>query len=364
MIRTAFAALILLSSPLSAQTKNLFLIMPDGMRWQEVFRGVDADMLTKDHKIDNAAPFKDEFVKDTPEAQREALMPFLWTTVAKQGQIYGNRDKGSIARVTNPHWFSYPGYSETLCGFVEPAIDSNKKLPNPNTTVFEFLHAKPAFAGKVAAFGTWDVFPFIFNAERSGFPVDDGIGPLSRGTLTPAIHTINTLRKETPRRWSSCHFDSLSFRAAKEWIGANKPRVCFIGLGETDEWAHEGDYGQYLRAAQRDDAYIRELWDFCQSDPQYQNSTTFIITTDHGRGDKATSPKDWNNHNAKSPGSDAIWIAVIGPSTPALGERTNCEPVTQSQIAATIASLLGENYNAAEPRAALPLQEVIKTNSR
>lgn len=349
---------LLLASPLSAQqTKNLFLIMPDGLRWQEVFRGIDPAFLTKDHKAESSAKLKDEFIRPTPEESRQALMPFLWTTIAKEGQIYGNRDKGSIARVTNPHHFSYPGYSETFCGFVEPAITTNNKIPNPNTTVFEFLHSKPAFSGKVAAFGTWDVFPFIFNSERAGFLVDDGIAPLMRGTLTPAIHTINTLRADTPRRWSSAHFDSLSYRAAREWISANKPRLCFIGLGETDEWAHEGDYPQYIRAIQRDDAYIKELWDFCQNDPQYKGTTTFIITTDHGRGDKDSDPKAWNNHNAKTPGADAIWIAVIGPDTPARGELKDTDPVTQSQIAATIAQLLGEDFRATEPRAApaLPL---------
>ncbi len=62
-------------------------------------------------------------------------------------------------QVTNPHWFSYPGYSEILTGFVEPSITSNDKVPNPNVTVLEWLHRQPAFKEKVAAFGSWDVFP-------------------------------------------------------------------------------------------------------------------------------------------------------------------------------------------------------------
>jgi len=32
-------------------------------------------------------------------------------------------------------------------------------------------------------------------------------------------------------------------------------------------------------------------------------------------------------------GSDNIWIAVIGPDTPPMGERTNIAPVVQAQIA-------------------------------
>jgi hypothetical protein len=56
-----------------------------------------------------------------------------------------------------------------LCGFADPRIASNDKIPNPNVTVLEWLHNKPEFRGKVAAFGAWDTFPAIFNAERPGF---------------------------------------------------------------------------------------------------------------------------------------------------------------------------------------------------
>jgi len=44
----------------------------------------------------------------------------------------------------------------------------------------------------------------------------------------------------------------------------------------------------------------------------------------------------------------------LGPDTPARGERENTE-VTQSQVAATIAALLGEDFVAARQDAAKPL---------
>ena len=45
----------------------------------------------------------------------------------------------------------------------------------------------------------------------------------------------------------------------------------------------------------------------------------------------------------------------MGPDTPATGEMTNVPRVTQSQIAATIAELLGEDYRSAAPQVAEPL---------
>jgi hypothetical protein len=58
-------------------------------------------------------------------------------------------------------------------------------------------------------------------------------------------------------------------------------------------------------------------------------------------------------------GSDNIWIAVIGPDTPPLGERTNIAPVIQAQIAATMATLVGKDYRREVPSAAAPVAEVL-----
>jgi len=58
-------------------------------------------------------------------------------------------------------------------------------------------------------------------------------------------------------------------------------------------------------------------------------------------------------------GSENIWIALMGPDTPALGELSNTAAVTQSQIAATVAAFLGKDFHQAMPDAAPPLPGVI-----
>src|SRR4051794_6426697 len=154
-------ALLVLLIPASSnaqplKTQNIILITTDGLRWQEVMTGADEGLLNKENGgVQNIPLTKQAFMRDTPEARREALMPFLWNTIAKNGQIYGNQTKASIARITNTMKFSYPGYNEILCGFADPKIDSNNPISNANVTVLEWLHRKPAFTGKVAAFSGW-----------------------------------------------------------------------------------------------------------------------------------------------------------------------------------------------------------------
>jgi hypothetical protein len=93
-----------------------------------------------------------------------------------------------------------------------------------------------------------------------------------------------------------------------------------------------------------------------QAMPEYCDQTTLLITTDHGRGSGLV---DWKDHRAKQKGSENIWIALLGPDTEALGERTRTSPVTQAQIAATLAALLGKNYRADVPAAAPPIEDVL-----
>jgi hypothetical protein len=129
-----------------------------------------------------------------------------------------------------------------------------------------------------------------------------------------------------------------------------------VGYGETDNWAHQGRYDLVLDSAQRMDHLVHQLWDSMQAMPQYRGTTTFIITTDHGRG---SGPTEWKSHGAAYQGSENIWIAVMGPDTTPLGERAQVAPVAQAQIAATVAAFIGKDYHHDVPQAALPMSEVL-----
>ena len=155
----------------------------------------------------------------------------------------------------------------------------------------------------------------------------------------------------TPRYWPDITFDVFTMGAARSALERRRPRVLYIGLGETDEWGHGRRYDLYLDSANKADRFLAELWQTLQRTPQYKDRTTLLVTTDHGRGLTRT---DWTDHGKRVPGAEFIWMAVMGPDTPGLGERENVE-ATQSQVAATIARLVGEDFNAASLKAARPL---------
>ena len=309
-----------------APVQNVILVTTDGLRWQEVFRGADDAYLNREQGVTDVAALAKDFGRGTPAERRAALLPFFWGTIAKEGQVFGNRDRKSDARLTNGMKFSYPGYNEILTGAPGPEIKSNDKVLNKNVTVLEWLNRGPAFAGRVAAACEWDRFPYIINSERSGVPVT-----------------------------GTAEHDSETFEVALACLKEKKPRVFYVAFGETDEHAHERRYDLVLRSARAVDGYVRALWEATQAMPEYAGKTALLMTTDHGRGG---DPEGWKDHGEKVAGAEFIWIAALGPGIRPLGERADIPEVTQSQVAATAAALLGEDYGAAFPKAGKPIGDV------
>jgi hypothetical protein len=329
------------------KTENVILITMDGMRWQEIFTGAEQRLITDKTFVSDSARLVKKFWNEDPAKRRELLMPFLWSVVRQQGQLYGNRTLGNKVNVTNNQWFSYPGYNEILTGFADnERIHSNDKFDNPNKNVLEFINAQKGFQGKVVAYTSWDVFPYIINSGRSGVMVNTGI-VAAKGALTPDEKLLNDLMFEVPNPLGDTRLDGFTFRYGFEYLKKKKPRVLYLAFDETDDFAHGGKYDLYLEAAHYEDSFIQKLWTWVQSTNGYKDKTTIIITCDHGRGDQ--DKEAWRHHGAKVPNADQIWIAILGPDTPSLGEVKTEGQLYQNQIAKTLAGVLGLNYTNDRP---------------
>ena len=91
-------------------------------RVHPAFGGADPAYFTRNSKgvIEAAAA---DYAGPTAEARRARIMPFVWQTVARDGQIFGDAARQSRVHLTNGLWFSYPGYNELLSGAADPRID-------------------------------------------------------------------------------------------------------------------------------------------------------------------------------------------------------------------------------------------------
>lgn len=341
---------------ISAQqkTENLIVVTLDGMRWQEVFGGADSALLKNKNFTRDSSGTSSKFWNDTIEIRRKKLFPFLWSTVVSKGQLYGNRWDGNDVNNANRYKFSYPGYNEIFTGYPDTAVNSNDKIPNKNINVLEFINNQNGFKNKVAAFTSWDVFPYILNKWRSKIYVNSDKDSLP--LTTEKFRLIDNIQSLTTRPLD-VRPDVLTYIAAKEYMKEMKPKVLYIAFDETDDLAHAGMYDLYLGSAYAEDRMIEDLWNYIQSVPQYKNKTTLIVTCDHGRGD---NPKEnWQHHGEKIADAGQIWIAAIGPDTKPTGEMKNKNILYQEQLAATFAKLLGFTFTANHP-VAKPIESIYK----
>ncbi|MFX0555244.1 phosphoglyceromutase [Maribacter sp. CXY002] len=324
-------------------TTKVILITLDGLRWQELFTGADPLLVTNKEYVHDTTGLKNRFWRETAEERRAVLFPFIWNEIKNIGQIHGNRFKESKVDLTNQMWFSYPGYNEILTGSADDdRIHSNDKIPNPNKTILEIVNQDNRYNGKVAAFGSWDVFPFIINEARSGVPVNAGFELASGDNLTDREKFLNELQPVVPSPWGSVRLDAFTHHYALEELKKNHPSLLYVSYGETDDFAHDGAYDSYLKSANITDRLINELWDFTQNDTFYKDQTLFIITTDHGRG---TEPlKTWKGHGKDVNGAGSVWCIAFGKGVAPKGELQQEEQLYSSQIAPTILEALNITF--------------------
>ncbi|HTK56924.1 MAG TPA: hypothetical protein VL295_08865 [Gemmatimonadales bacterium] len=326
------------------RTSNVILVVIDGVRWQEVFRGGDCTLMNKGQGgVEDTLALRARFCRGDVESARTALMPFLWGTVARQGILLGDRDHGGDGHISNTMKFSYPGYNEIVTGTPDPRIDKNEFGPNPNTTVFEWLSHRAGFAGRVRVWGTWDVFDAIFNEGRAGIPVRSGWETPFPRPRNDVERELDALWATTTRHWDYMPPDAFLQRAVLQSLRVDHPRVLFVGFGEPDEWAHDRRYDHYLGSLHAADGYLKELWETVQSLPTYRGRTTLLVLTDHGRGRTA---EQWTDHGRTVDGAEEIWFGALGAGVPAVGAATDGPPFVQAQVAATLAALVGERWGA------------------
>jgi hypothetical protein len=326
-------------APPIAAVKNLFIITIDGFRWQEVFTGADSALINNEEFTPDTATMRMLYWASTADERRKRLMPFFWNVLATKGQVYGNRLLNNKVNRSNIYSLSYPGYNEMFTGQTDITIASNSKRSNPNWNVLEYLNQQTSYKGNVVAFTSWDVFPFILNKERSGIKMNSGYENMEGDGAEQSL--INKVENNAVYNKTETRQDELTFITAKEYVQKFKPQIVYLAFGETDEMGHQRRYDLYLEKASQIDKMIAELWHWVQSTPGYKGNTTFLITTDHGRG-KVSSK--WTGHGFFINGSSQTWLAVIGPTIKPLGEMKNEEQIYQKQIAQTIATLVGENF--------------------
>jgi len=352
----------LLGGPVQAElrTENVILVTFDGVRTQELFEGMDADIAAHHEQQDGYSEIPElrkKFWRDSPEQRREVLMPFFWKQLAPMGVVLGNHGKGSSMQARNAVLWSSPGYTEIMTGQAQPEVVDNALVRYPHRTVMDHVRSTLRLDGsKVVQIGSWNGFRTAASATDGGFTMIGAYDPVPAPLATPEMELLGSIRREVMELWEEGSNDALTYRLAEAYLREHRPRFMWLAFSQSDDWAHAGRYDRLLAYLHLADDFLRRLWTALQSMDDYHDRTTLVITTDHGRGLTAA---DWLEHDSTVPGSRDTWVAVIGPDTPDRGEVAPATTVYLSDIAATLLQFFGIDYRQFNPAAGPPIPDTL-----
>jgi hypothetical protein len=358
--RAAARAVQAAQSPAGTATgvaERVIVISLDGVRTQEMFGGIDGAILQHvlgDKQRADDHPLYRRFWRGTREARREALMPFLWGTLLKDhASIVGDRWAGSVMTLGNTMRFSYPGYAELMTGAPhDGVIDSNDNRRYPFETVLQFLRREfGATRDQVACFASWEVFTSI--ASSADGDVCTNAGYQVYDVPDAGMRALSAAQFETVPAWDTARYDYYTWQFAMDHLVRHQPRALWIGLDETDDWSHDKGYVRVIEYLHRFDGWLAKLWQLIETTPALRGKTALMLVTDHGRGNTTA---DWQSHGKDVEGAQYVWAVVAAPNWPARGVwRAGHPPASQSQVAATMAALVGKDWRRASPGAGAPL---------
>jgi arylsulfatase A-like enzyme len=135
--------------------------------------------------------------------------------------------------------------------------------------------------------------------------------------------------------------DRFTAPLATRYLEVSRPRFLFLSLGEPDEYAHRGDYGEYLEALRFADEAIAGIVDALGRMGERGKRTTVFVTADHGRA------RDFRDHGGKWPESARSWLVAIGDGVGSRGAIEGSEERRLADIAPTARAWLGMPPDAA-----------------
>lgn len=304
----------------------IVVVTLDGVRWQDVFDGVDRALAER-------AGMPPDAIVSAPE-----LLPNLHWLIATRGAAVGAPGAGSLA-ASGPNFVSLPGYLELFTG--DPASggcdDNGCDRVTASTLADDLVNGD---LDQVAVFASW---PTVGRAASR----DPERMVLSVGRNATHPRAVFEADAELERRlvegdaalpspgYGAYRPDRHTAALALHYLRSRRPRFLFVGLGDTDEHAHQNDYRAYLDALRAADRVVGEIAVHLAELSAAGTKTMLVVTTDHGRSD------GFADHGRRWPESARGWMVAAGDPVRARGRVASPLPRSLADVSATVRAVAG-----------------------
>jgi hypothetical protein len=309
----------------------------DGVRWQEVFGGVDRALA------------RVRGVNPNAWASPRALMPNVHHWLDTQGMALGAPGHGAEMVAGGQQRISLPSYREIFSGKIDSGCQSNDCPRSPGRTVADDVF-EASGPRDVAVIASWPNIARAASAEPTRFVLTTGRKLVGRGDVLRADDVIASMLDVGAHASAfpgsgDYRPDALTGRIALRYLATARPRFLFVGLGDADEYGHRNDYRGYLTAVHEADAFLGELSVTLDAMGERGRHTTVLVTTDHGRA------YNFRDHGMWHPESGRVWLMASGADVHGRGFVAASRRHTLSEIAPTVRTLLGVEGGEGEPLA-------------
>jgi hypothetical protein len=304
------------STPVIPRDGRVVLITIDGARWQDVFEGSSAAR------------------SGAPSIPPEQLMPRTLALAASRGVALGATREGCAkVHTAGGSNVSLPGYLEIFTGHASHCLDNG--CSKVEASLLD--EAARGGANGVASIGSWEVLSQAVTGGNAGVFLSVGRYWPGDVPLTGHLGELAVAgNAEDPYPGHNGYRpDAATAAIALEYLRVAKPALFHIGLGDTDEYGHRGNYPGYLDALRRADALIGAVSDMLDTMGEDGAKTTVIVTPDHGRN------ADFNDHGAFHFESARTFLIAFGPRLVPRGIGCPARDITLADIAPTVRVLMG-----------------------
>lgn len=254
-----------LYAAMASAQPNVILVTLDGVRWREVFQGVDPLL--------------------TGERRSQKIFRRTFSMLEGRGAMFGDRSAGNGFSSSNLALVSLPGYRSIMTGKFDLFCISNECGRIGEESVQERLVRELKLAPhQVATIGSWPEIALAVERKPGSTFVQTGIlGALER-THAEAFPQIKEFEPLDARPRAK-RPDRDTFAYALDYLTKYRPRFLYIALDESDAYGDRNDYAGHVAMLNQYDLWIKQLLDLIAGMGEYGRETTVLITTDHGRGE-------------------------------------------------------------------------------
>lgn len=305
---------------------QVVLLTLDGSRYGEIFSGVDAELAQRQHLPAERIVSADE------------LTPRLHQLI-QSGVALGAPGHGAPISASGPDFVSLPGYSELFSGRRVTGCQNNDCGGTSVPSFVDQLLEQSRGKRSAAIITSWPDIARVAGTSNAA-AVSAGRHAGATRSRFEARSSLKTLlaRGEAGLPWpgnGDFRRDRSTAELALAYLDVEQPSFLFVGLGETDEFAHQNDYAGYLDALGEADHYIGRIADVLQRRAEQGVRTALFVTADHGRS------HGFRDHGAAYPESARVWLVAAGSAIQRRGLYAAGREHHLADVAPTLRELFG-----------------------